>query len=148
MIGLVGAGAAAVLMKSFAEAHLAGRRCWPTSGLIVGTDPAAPQAVRFAELQRIAESVNAWPISGAAFRKTWSAHPRGASVGRGGAQPAGGADVGAQPERRGVQPRRPHPALQQPRAAAVQGLSDAPTAAGGGEIIGLGRSIYWFSSAT
>ena len=44
-----------------------------------------------------------------------------AAARRAGAQPARGADVGADAERRGVQPRRPHPALQQPRAAAVPG---------------------------
>ena len=40
---------------------------------------------------------------------------------RTGAQPACRADGRTDPERRGLQPGRPHPAVQQPRQAAVQG---------------------------
>ena len=68
---------------------------------------------------------------------------RGQPRGRAGAQPARRADVGADAERRGVQPRRPHPALQQPRAARSSArCRDAPALADGAELIGLGRSIY------
>ena len=56
-------------------------------------------------------------------RRTARRH-RGAGAGgqprhRAGTQPARGADVGADAKRRRVQPRRPHPALQQPRAPAI-----------------------------
>ena len=55
---------------------------------------------------------------------------------------AGRADVRAHAERGGVQPRWPHPALQQPRAHAVSGAVASARVAGGAELIGLGRSIY------
>jgi DNA polymerase-3 subunit epsilon len=58
------------------------------------------------------------------------------------AQPPGRADGRADAERGGVQPGRPHPALQQPRAAAVPRAVDAAAGAGGAELLGIGRSIY------
>ena len=60
MIGLVGAGAAAVLMKSFAQDHIAGPAMLADEiGLIVGTDPARRlKPSGSPELQRIAEAVN------------------------------------------------------------------------------------------
>ncbi len=61
MITLVGAGAAAVLMKSFVQANLLGPSLLADElGLIVGTDPSRRlKPSGSPELQRIAESVNA-----------------------------------------------------------------------------------------
>jgi CheY-like chemotaxis protein len=61
---------------------------------------------------------------------------------RAGAQPPGRADGRADPERGGVQPGRPHPALQQPCAHAVPCPATRQRWPAGAELVGLGRSIY------
>jgi DNA polymerase-3 subunit epsilon len=60
MIGLVGAGAAAVLMKSFAQDSIAAPALLADEiGLLVGTDPSRRlKPSGSPELQRIAEAVN------------------------------------------------------------------------------------------
>ncbi|RTL28245.1 MAG: DNA polymerase III subunit epsilon [Rhodocyclaceae bacterium] len=145
MIGLVGAGAAAALMKSFAEeAFVVPAKLADEVGLIVGTDPARRvKPMGSPELQRIAESVNQLADQRRSLQE----------------------DVEARivEARRSVEEERNRLAalmselnqsvvvcnldgrilLYNNRARLqFKAMSDTPTAAGGGEIIGLGRSIY------
>jgi len=145
MIGLVGAGAAAALMKSFAEeAFVVPAKLADEIGLIVGTDPARRvKPMGSPELQRIAESVNQLADQRRSLQE----------------------DVEARivEARRSVEEERNRLAalmselnqsvvvcnldgrilLYNNRARLqFKAMSDTPTAAGGGEIIGLGRSIY------
>lgn len=145
MIGLVGAGAAAVLMRSFAEeAFAAPAQLADEVGLIVGTDPARRiKPVGSPELQRIAESVNQLADQRRSLQED--------------------VEVRIGEARRSVEEERNRLAalmselnqsvvvcnldgrilLYNNRARLqFKAMSDTPTAAGGGEIIGLGRSIY------
>ncbi|MBS0347046.1 MAG: DNA polymerase III subunit epsilon [Proteobacteria bacterium] len=145
MIGLVGAGAAAVLMKSFAEAAFAApAQLADEVGLIVGTDPARRlKPLGSPELQRIAESVNQLADQRRSLQEDVEAR------------------IGE--ARRSVEEERNRlAALMSELSQSVvvcnldgrillynnrarlqfKAMSDTPTAAGGGEIIGLGRSIY------
>jgi DNA polymerase-3 subunit epsilon len=74
MIGLVGAGAAAVLMKSFAQDSIAAPALLADEiGLLVGTDPSRRlKPSGSPELQRIAEAVNSLADQRRACRTTWS----------------------------------------------------------------------------
>ena len=89
---------------------------------------AAGRATRSrARARRAAPAPRRWPTAinelaapaRRAARRHGAAGARGQPRDRAGAQPPRGADGRADAERRGLQPRRPHPALQQPRAAAV-----------------------------
>ncbi len=145
MIGLVGAGAAAVLMRSFAEeAFAAPAQLADEVGLIVGTDPARRiKPAGSPELQRIAESVNQLADQRRSLQED--------------------VEVRIGEARRSVEEERNRLAalmselnqsvvvcnldgrilLYNNRARLqFKAMSDTPTAAGGGEIIGLGRSIY------
>lgn len=145
MIGLVGAGAAAVLMKPFAEvAFAAPAQLADEVGLIVGTDPARRlKPLGSPELQRIAESVNQLADQRRSLQEDVEAR------------------IGE--ARRSVEEERNRlAALMSELSQSVvvcnldgrillynnrarlqfKAMSDTPTAAGGGEIIGLGRSIY------
>ncbi|WP_374482662.1 exonuclease domain-containing protein [Zoogloea sp.] len=145
MIGLVGAGAAAVLMKPFAEAAFAApAQLADEVGLIVGTDPARRlKPLGSPELQRIAELVNQLADQRRSLQEDVEAR------------------IGE--ARRSVEEERNRlAALMSELSQSVvvcnldgrillynnrarlqfKAMSDTPTAAGGGEIIGLGRSIY------
>ncbi|MBS0353489.1 MAG: DNA polymerase III subunit epsilon [Proteobacteria bacterium] len=145
MIGLVGAGAAAALMRSFAEeAFMAPAKLADEVGLIVGTDPARRvKPMGSPELQRIAESVNQLADQRRSLQED--------------------VEVRIVEARRSVEEERNRLAalmselnqsvvvcnldgrilLYNNRARLqFKAMSDTPTAAGGGEIIGLGRSIY------
>lgn len=145
MIGLVGAGAAAILMKGFVESTLlASARLADQLGLMVTTDPGRRLRQEGGpELQRIAEAVNALADQRHDLQEDVELRIREA--------------------RKSVEEERNRLAalmselnqsvvvcnldgrilLYNSRARLqFKVLSDAPAAAGGGEIIGLGRSIY------
>jgi hypothetical protein len=65
-----------------------------------------------------------WRASATSCAATWREQVARPAARRAGAQPPGRADGRAHAERGGVQPRRPHPALQQPRALQFRALSD------------------------
>ncbi len=145
MIAMVGAGAAAVWMKSFGERYLlAPALVADELGLMVGTDPnRRVKSDASPELARIAEAVNALADQRRSLQDD--------------------VEVRIAEARRSVEEERNRLAalmselnqsvvvcnldgrilLYNSRARLqFKALSDAPTAAGGGEIIGLGRSIY------
>jgi DNA polymerase-3 subunit epsilon len=145
MLAMVGAGAAAVWMKSFGERYLlAPARVADELGLMVGTDPSRRiKNDTTPELARIAEAVNALADQRRSLQDD--------------------VELRIAEARRSVEEERNRLAalmselnqsvvvcnldgrilLYNSRARLqFKALSDAPTAAGGGEIIGLGRSIY------
>ncbi|WP_374265896.1 exonuclease domain-containing protein [Zoogloea sp.] len=145
MIGLVGVGAAAVMMKGFVQANIGGPALLADEvGLIVGTDPTRRlKPTGSPEMQRIAEAVNQLADQRRSLQEDVEARIREA--------------------RQSVEEERNRLAalmselnqsvvvcnldgrilLYNNRARLqFKAMSDAPTAAGGGEIIGLGRSIY------
>ena len=102
---------------------------WPRAGAAAGTGAGAgrrraaasrsrrPAARRCKAWRRASTS---WCASARSLRERHGAEGgRGQPAHRPGAQPPGGADVRADAKRGGVQPGRPHPALQPARAGAV-----------------------------
>ncbi|MBN8283548.1 exonuclease domain-containing protein [Zoogloea sp.] len=145
MISLVGAGAAAVLMKSFAQANLLGPSLLADElGLIVGTDPSRRlKPSGSPELQRIAESVNALADQRRSLQEDVEARIREARLSVEEERNRLAALMSELNQSVVVCNLDGRILLYNSRARLqFRALSDAPTAAGGGEIIGLGRSIY------
>lgn len=145
MITMVGAGAAAVLMKSFAQDHLLGPSLLADElGLIVGTDPSRrlkPGASP--ELTRIAESVNALADQRRSLQEDVETRIREARLSVEEERNRLAALMSELNQSVVVCNLDGRILLYNNRARLqFRALSDAPTAAGGGEIIGLGRSIY------
>ena len=114
--------------------------CWPPTCSARSAPRAAP---RTACAGRSRSTRSCAQRAAAAATDIADAGAGGQPRGRAGAQPPGRADVRADAERRRVQPRRPHPALQQPRAPAVpRAVAVRRRWPDGAELIGLGRSIY------
>ena len=145
MIGLVGAGAAAVLMKSFTEAHLAGPALLADEiGLVVATDPSRRlKPGGSADLQRIAEAVNNLADQRRSLQEDVEARIREARLSVEEERNRLAALMSELNQSVVVCNLDGRILLYNNRARLqFKALSDAPTAAGGGEIIGLGRSIY------
>lgn len=145
MISLVGAGAAAVLMKSFAQANLLGPSLLADElGLIVGTDPSRRlKPSGSPELQRIAESVNALADQRRSLQEDVEVRIREARLSVEEERNRLAALMSELNQSVVVCNLDGRILLYNSRARLqFRALSDAPTAAGGGEIIGLGRSIY------
>ena len=145
LIGLVGAGVAALLMKTFTHASIAVPALIADDiGLIVGTDPARRlEAAGSPELRRIAVAVNKLADQRLSLQEDVEARIREARL-----------TVEAERNRLAALMSELNQSvvvcnldgrilLYNSRARQqFKAMSDAPTAAGGGEIIGLGRSIY------
>ncbi|WP_347250030.1 exonuclease domain-containing protein [Zoogloea sp.] len=145
MITLVGAGAAAVLMKSFVQANLLGPSLLADElGLIVGTDPSRRlKPSGSPELQRIAESVNALADQRRSLQEDVEVRIREARLSVEEERNRLAALMSELNQSVVVCNLDGRILLYNSRARLqFRALSDAPTAAGGGEIIGLGRSIY------
>jgi len=145
MIGMVGAGAAAVLMKSFAQDHLLGPSLLADElGLIVGTDPSRRlKPGGSPELTRIAESVNALADQRRSLQEDVETRIREARLSVEEERNRLAALMSELNQSVVVCNLDGRILLYNNRARLqFRALSDAPTAAGGGEIIGLGRSIY------
>jgi len=145
MIGLVGAGAAAVLMKSFAQDHIAGPAMLADEiGLIVGTDPARRlKPSGSPELQRIAEAVNSLADQRRGLQEDVEARIREARLSVEEERNRLAALMSELNQSVVVCNLDGRILLYNSRARLqFKAMSDAPAAAGGGEIIGLGRSIY------
>lgn len=145
MVGLVGAGAAAVFMKSFAQGALVlPARMADELGLIVGTDPArrlVPDGSP--ELRRIAEAVNALADQRRSLQEDVEARIREARLSVEEERNRLAALMSELSQSVVVCNLDGRILLYNNRARLqFKALSDAPAAAGGGEIIGLGRSIY------
>lgn len=145
MVGLVGAGAAAVLMKSFAQGALAvPAKMADELGLIVGTDPVrrlVPDGSP--ELRRIAESVNALADQRRSLQEDVEARIREARLSVEEERNRLAALMSELNQSVVVCNLDGRILLYNNRARLqFKAMSDAPAAAGGGEIIGLGRSIY------
>ena len=145
MITLVGAGAAAVFMKSFVQANLLGPSLLADElGLIVGTDPSRRlKPSGSPELQRIAESVNALADQRRSLQEDVEVRIREARLSVEEERNRLAALMSELNQSVVVCNLDGRILLYNSRARLqFRALSDAPTAAGGGEIIGLGRSIY------
>ncbi len=145
MIGLVGAGAAAVMMKSFVQENLAAPAMLADElGLIVGTDPARRlKPTGSPELQRIAESVNLLADQRRSLQEDVEVRVREARLSVEEERNRLAALMSELNQSVVVCNLDGRILLYNNRARLqFKALSDAPTAAGGGEIIGLGRSIY------
>ncbi|MDD2991673.1 MAG: exonuclease domain-containing protein [Zoogloea sp.] len=145
MIAMVGAGAAAVLMKSFAQDHLLGPSLLADElGLIVGTDPSRRlKPGSSPELTRIAESVNALADQRRSLQEDVETRIREARLSVEEERNRLAALMSELNQSVVVCNLDGRILLYNNRARLqFRALSDAPTAAGGGEIIGLGRSIY------
>ena len=144
-IALVGAGLAAVLMKSFAQESLLGPSLLADElGLIVGTDPSRRlKPVGSPELQRIAESVNTLADQRRSLQEDVEVRIREARLSVEEERNRLAALMSELNQSVVVCNLDGRILLYNSRARLqFRALSDAPTAAGGGEIIGLGRSIY------
>ncbi|MBT9497267.1 MULTISPECIES: exonuclease domain-containing protein [Zoogloea] len=145
MIGLVGAGMAAVMMKSFVQANLAAPALLADElGLIVGTDPSRRlKPTGSPELQRIAESVNLLADQRRSLQEDVELRVREARLSVEEERNRLAALMSELNQSVVVCNLDGRILLYNNRARLqFKALSDAPTAAGGGEIIGLGRSIY------
>ena len=145
MIALVGAGAAAVLMKSFTQSAIAEPALLADEvGLIVGTDPARRvKPTGSPELQRIAEAVNNLADQRRSLQEDVEARIREARLSVEEERNRLAALMSELNQSVVVCNLDGRILLYNNRARLqFKALSDAPTAAGGGEIIGLGRSIY------
>ncbi|WP_374247157.1 exonuclease domain-containing protein [Zoogloea sp.] len=145
MIAMVGAGAAAVLMKSFAQAAIAEPALLADEvGLIVGTDPSRRvKAGSSPELQRIAEAVNNLADQRRSLQEDVETRIREARLSVEEERNRLAALMSELNQSVVVCNLDGRILLYNNRARLqFKALSDAPTAAGGGEIIGLGRSIY------
>ncbi|NML28591.1 DNA polymerase III subunit epsilon [Zoogloea sp. G-4-1-14] len=145
MVGLVGAGAAAVLMKSFAQGALAvPAKMADELGLIVGTDPVrrlVPDGSP--ELRRIAEAVNALADQRRSLQEDVEARIREARLSVEEERNRLAALMSELSQSVVVCNLDGRILLYNNRARLqFKAMSDAPAAAGGGEMIGLGRSIY------
>ncbi|GLT24332.1 MULTISPECIES: exonuclease domain-containing protein [Zoogloea] len=145
MISMVGAGAAAVLMKSFAQSAIAEPALLADEvGLIVGTDPSRRvKPAGSPELQRIAEAVNNLADQRRSLQEDVEARIREARLSVEEERNRLAALMSELNQSVVVCNLDGRILLYNNRARLqFKALSDAPTAAGGGEIIGLGRSIY------
>ena len=151
MIGLVGAGAAAVLMKSFAQDSIAAPALLADEiGLLVGTDPSRRlKPSGSPELQRIAEAVNSLADQRQSLQDDVESRIREARLSVEEERNRLAALMSElNQSRRRVQPRWSHPALQQPGGGCSSRRSPMrrarPAAA---RSSGLGGLSTWFSSA-
>lgn len=145
MIGLVGAGAAAVLMKSFAQDSIAAPALLADEiGLLVGTDPSRRlKPSGSPELQRIAEAVNSLADQRQSLQDDVESRIREARLSVEEERNRLAALMSELNQSVVVCNLDGRILLYNNRARLqFKALSDAPSAAGGGEIIGLGRSIY------
>jgi len=145
MIGLVGAGAAAVLMKSFAQDSIAAPALLADEiGLLVGTDPSRRlKPSGSPELQRIAEAVNGLADQRRSLQDDVESRIREARLSVEEERNRLAALMSELNQSVVVCNLDGRILLYNNRARLqFKALSDAPSAAGGGEIIGLGRSIY------
>ena len=145
MIGLVGVGAAAVTMKAFAQAGIGGPALLADEiGLIVGTDPARRvKPSGSPELKRIAEAVNTLADQRRSLQEDVEARIHEARLSVEEERNRLAALMSELNQSVVVCNLDGRILLYNSRARLqFRALSDAPTAAGGGEIIGLGRSIY------
>ncbi|WP_298596048.1 3'-5' exonuclease [Zoogloea sp.] len=145
MIGLVGAGAAAVLMKSFAQESIAAPALLADEiGLLVGTDPSRRLKTSGSpELQRIAEAVNSLADQRQSLQDDVESRIREARLSVEEERNRLAALMSELNQSVVVCNLDGRILLYNNRARLqFKALSDAPSAAGGGEIIGLGRSIY------
>ena len=145
MIGLVGAGAAAVLMKSFAQDSIAAPALLADEiGLLVGTDPSRRlKPSGSPELQRIAEAVNGLADQRQSLQDDVESRIREARLSVEEERNRLAALMSELNQSVVVCNLDGRILLYNNRARLqFKALSDAPSAAGGGEIIGLGRSIY------
>lgn len=145
MIGLVGAGAAAVLMKSFAQDSIAAPALLADEvGLLVGTDSSRRlKPSGSPELQRIAEAVNSLADQRQSLQDDVESRIREARLSVEEERNRLAALMSELNQSVVVCNLDGRILLYNNRARLqFKALSDAPSAAGGGEIIGLGRSIY------
>lgn len=145
MIGLVGAGAAAVLMKSFAQDSIEAPALLADEiGLLVGTDPSRRlKPSGSPELQRIAEAVNSLADQRQSLQDDVESRIREARLSVEEERNRLAALMSELNQSVVVCNLDGRILLYNNRARLqFKALSDAPSAAGGGEIIGLGRSIY------
>lgn len=145
MIGLVGAGAAAVLMRSFAQDSIAAPALLADEiGLLVGTDPSRRlKPSGSPELQRIAEAVNSLADQRQSLQDDVESRIREARLSVEEERNRLAALMSELNQSVVVCNLDGRILLYNNRARLqFKALSDAPSAAGGGEIIGLGRSIY------
>ncbi|WP_374239490.1 exonuclease domain-containing protein [Zoogloea sp.] len=145
MIGLVGAGAAAVFMKSFAQQSIEAPALLADEiGLLVGTDPSRRlKPAGSPELQRIAEAVNGLADQRQSLQEDVESRIREARLSVEEERNRLAALMSELNQSVVVCNLDGRILLYNSRARLqFKALSDAPSAAGGGEIIGLGRSIY------
>ena len=145
MIGLVGAGAAAVFMKSFAQQSIGAPALLADEiGLLVGTDPSRRlKPAGSPELQRIAEAVNGLADQRQSLQEDVESRIREARLSVEEERNRLAALMSELNQSVVVCNLDGRILLYNSRARLqFKALSDAPSAAGGGEIIGLGRSIY------
>ena len=145
MIGLVGAGAAAVFMKSFAQQSIEAPALLADEiGLLVGTDPSRRlKPASSPELQRIAEAVNGLADQRQSLQEDVESRIREARLSVEEERNRLAALMSELNQSVVVCNLDGRILLYNSRARLqFKALSDAPSAAGGGEIIGLGRSIY------
>lgn len=145
MIGLVGAGAAAVLMRSFAQDSIEAPALLADEiGLLVGTDPSRRlKPSGSPELQRIAEAVNSLADQRQSLQDDVESRIREARLSVEEERNRLAALMSELNQSVVVCNLDGRILLYNNRARLqFKALSDAPSAAGGGEIIGLGRSIY------
>ena len=145
MIGLVGAGAAAVFMKSFAQQSIEAPALLADEiGLLVGTDPSRRlKPAGSPELQRIAEAVNGLADQRQSLQDDVESRIREARLSVEEERNRLAALMSELNQSVVVCNLDGRILLYNNRARLqFKALSDAPSAAGGGEIIGLGRSIY------
>ncbi|WP_443089900.1 exonuclease domain-containing protein [Zoogloea sp.] len=145
MIGLAGCGAVAVAMKSFVQAHVAAPALLADEiGLIVGTDPARRlKAQADPDLNSIADAVNALADQRRSLQDDVEARIREARLSVEEERNRLAALMSELTQSVVVCNLDGRVLLYNNRARLqFKALSDAPAAAGGGEIIGLGRSIY------
>lgn len=145
MIGLVGSGAAAVLMRSFAQDSIEAPALLADEiGLLVGTDPSRRlKPSGSPELQRIAEAVNSLADQRQSLQDDVESRIREARLSVEEERNRLAALMSELNQSVVVCNLDGRILLYNNRARLqFKALSDAPSAAGGGEIIGLGRSIY------
>ena len=145
MIGLVGAGAAAVFMKSFAQQSIEAPALLADEiGLLVGTDPSRRlKPAGSPELQRIAEAVNGLADQRQSLQEDVESRIREARLSVEEERNRLAALMSELNQSVVVCNLDGRILLYNSRARLqFKARSDAPSAAGGGEIIGLGRSIY------
>ncbi len=145
MIGLVGAGAAAVFMKSFAQQSIEAPALLADEiGLLVGTDPSRRlKPAGSPELQRIAEAVNGLADQRQSLQEDVESRIREARLSVEEERNRLAALMSELNQSVVVCNLDGRILLYNSRARLqFKALSDAPSAAGGGEIIGLCRSIY------